>query len=104
MHKLGFLSMFLFGIGVLVAPEGYIKKHIYMDFTSVRWFLGPLCILLGFLWLYANKKAKKEYLGNLYCPKCKKPYRLTRNNPIEKCPVCQVKLLKIDEYLEFINK
>ncbi len=79
-----------------------------MNFTEVRWILGPFAIVCGLYWFWLNRKINKrkkvkEKVNNLTCPKCKQSYPIEKDRPIEKCPKCQLNLLTLEEFLKHIK-
>lgn len=103
------LSMFIFGFWVMLSKPGYYSRRlgVYIDFSDIRWVLGPFAIACGLFWLWysdkKNEEGKKECDENLVCPECKRIYSTRKNKLLKQCQKCRIELFTLEEFLEHIK-
>jgi hypothetical protein len=96
---LGF-SLIVFGFLIIIEPIQYDSKFDRtFDFSSVRWTLGPIMLLIGIgITIYTIKQKADKYEPNVMkCPKCYKRYYNKKNDI---CSVCNVKLENLKGFYE----
>lgn len=96
------ITLFGFGLGIILDPEFYDSKHqFYFDFSGIRYPFGGFLAAIGSLFIIlALKKKAKDFEENfMICAKCLKPlYKKEALN--NKCPECGGKLEDLDGFYD----
>lgn len=96
------ISLFGFGLGIILNPDFYDSKHqFHYDFSQIRFPFGGFLVVIGSLFLILALKKKSKELGPefLICAKCLKP--LYKQTVIDnKCPECEGELENLEGFYD----
>ena len=96
------ISLFGFGLGIILDPEFYDSKHqFHYDFSEIRFPFGGFLLVIGSLFLIVALKKKSKELGPkfLICANCLKP--LFKNTVVNnQCPECEGELEDLEDFYD----